>query len=94
MTWSDIGTIAPIVLAVMVAGAILIVDMVMPGRRGAIVVTALSGLMVVAVAILVQAGHTGSAFGGAYSLDSLTVFLDMLFVIIAALTILFGGDYL
>jgi NADH-quinone oxidoreductase subunit N len=94
MTWSDIGTIAPIVLAVLVAFAILIVDMAMPGRREAIVVTALSGLMVVALAILIQAGHTGSAFGGAYSLDSLTVFLDMLFVIIAALTILFGGDYL
>jgi hypothetical protein len=34
----------------------------------------------VAVAILIQAGHTASAFGGAYSLDNLTVFLDMLFV--------------
>ena len=94
MNWSDLGTIAPIVVAVMVAGAILIVDMAMPGRRDAILGTALSGLMLVALTILVQVGHTGSAFGGAYSLDNLTVFLDMLFVIIAALTILFGGDYL
>jgi NADH-quinone oxidoreductase subunit N len=94
MNWSDLGTIAPIVVAVMVAGAILIVDMAMPGRRDAILGTALSGLMLVALTILVQVGHTGSAFGDAYSLDNLTVFLDMLFVIIAALTILFGGDYL
>jgi NADH-quinone oxidoreductase subunit N len=94
MNWSDLGTIAPIVVAVMVAGAILIVDMAMPGRRDAILGTALSGLMLVALTILVQVGHAGSAFGGAYSLDNLTVFLDMLFVIIAALTILFGGDYL
>jgi NADH-quinone oxidoreductase subunit N len=94
MNWSDIGTIAPIVLAVMVAGAILIVDMAMPGRRNAIVGTALTGLMLVALAILIQAGHSGTAFGGAYSLDNLTVFLDMLFVIVAALTILFAGDYL
>ncbi len=43
---------------------------------------------------LLQAGRTETAFGGAYSLDNLTVFLDMLFVAIAALTILFAVDYL
>jgi NADH-quinone oxidoreductase subunit N len=94
MNWSDIGAIAPVVIAVLVAAAILIVDMAAPGRRDAIVVTSLGGLGVVAVAILIQAGHTASAFGGAYSLDNLTVFLDMLFVVIAAMTILFAGDYL
>jgi len=94
MSWSDIGTIAPVVIAVLVAAAVLIVDMAAPGRRGPIVVTALGGLALVAVSILIQAGHTGSAFGGAYALDNLTVFLDMLFVTIAALTIMFAGDYL
>ena len=94
MSWSDIGTIAPIVIAVLVAAAVLIVDMAMPGRRDAILVTSLGGLGLVAVAILVQAGHSGSAFGAAYSLDNLTVFLDMLFVVIAAMTIMFAGDYL
>jgi NADH-quinone oxidoreductase subunit N len=94
MNWSDIGTISPVILAVLVAAAILIVDMVVPGRRAPIIGTALVGLGFVAVAILVQAGHNGSAFGGSYSLDNLTVFLDMLFVIIAALTILFAVDYL
>jgi NADH-quinone oxidoreductase subunit N len=94
MNWSDIGTISPVVLAVLVAAAILIVDIVVPGRRGPIIGTALIGLGLVAVAILVQSGHNGSAFGGSYSLDNLTVFLDMLFVIIAALTILFAVDYL
>jgi NADH-quinone oxidoreductase subunit N len=94
MSWSDVGTIAPVVIAVLVAAAVLIVDMGAPGRREPIVVTALGGLGLVAVSILIQAGHTGSAFGGAYSLDNLTVFLDMLFVAIAALTIMFAGDYL
>ena len=94
MNWSDIGTISPVVIAVLVAAAILIVDIVVPGRRAPIIGTALIGLGLVAVAILVQAGHNGSAFGGSYSLDNLTVFLDMLFVIIAALTILFAVDYL
>ncbi len=94
MSWSDVGTISPVVIAVLVAAAVLIVDMGAPGRREPIVVTALGGLGLVAVSILIQAGHTGSAFGGAYSLDNLTVFLDMLFVAIAALTIMFAGDYL
>ncbi|MGA2513634.1 MAG: NADH-quinone oxidoreductase subunit N [Candidatus Limnocylindrales bacterium] len=94
MSWADVGTISPVVIAVLVAAAVLVVDMAVPGRRGPIVVTTLGGLAGVAAAIFVQAGHTGSAFGGAYSLDNLTVFLDMLFVVIAALTIMFAGDYL
>jgi NADH-quinone oxidoreductase subunit N len=94
MSWSDLGTISPVIIAVLVAAAILIVDMAAPRRRDAVLTTALGGLGAVAVAILVQAGHTGTAFGGAYTLDNLTVFLDFLFVVIAALTVLFAGDYL
>jgi NADH-quinone oxidoreductase subunit N len=94
MSWSDLGTIAPIIAAILVAAAILIVDLALPGRREAVLITALGGLAIVAVVILVQAGRTETAFGGAYSLDNLTVFLDMLFVSIAALTILFAVDYL
>ena len=33
MSWSDIGTISPVVIAILVAAAILIVDMAVPGRR-------------------------------------------------------------
>jgi NADH-quinone oxidoreductase subunit N len=94
MHWSDLATTAPVVIAILVAGAILIVDLAMPGRRRPILLTSLGGLMIVALAVLIQAGGRGSAFGGSYSLDSMTVFLDMLFVVIAALTILFAGDYL
>jgi NADH-quinone oxidoreductase subunit N len=94
MSWSDLGTISPVVIAVLVAAAILIVDMAAPNRRDAIVATALGGLGLVAAALVIQSGHVGTAFDGAYSLDNLTVFLDMLFVIIAALTIVFAVDYL
>jgi NADH-quinone oxidoreductase subunit N len=94
MSWSDLGTISPVIIAVLVAAAILIVDMAVPGRRDAATATALGGLTLVAVSLLTQVGQTASAFGGAYSLDNLTVFLDFLFVAIAALTILFATDYL
>jgi NADH-quinone oxidoreductase subunit N len=94
MSWSDLGTAAPVIVAVLVAAAILVVDLALPGRRDAAVTTALGGLAVLAIVVLLQAGRTGTAFGGAYSLDNLTVFLDFLFVTIAALTILFAVDYL
>lgn len=94
MTWSDVNTVMPVVAAVLVAAVILIVDLIMPGRRTATLWIAFIGLAVVAVRILLQAGQTETAFGGAYSLDNMTVFLDMLFVAIAALTILFAVDYL
>jgi NADH-quinone oxidoreductase subunit N len=94
VNWSDLGTISPVIAAVIVAAAILIVDMAVPGRRNAILVTALGGLLIVGAIILAQAGRTETAFGGAYALDNLTVFLDFLFVAIAALTLLFAVDYL
>jgi NADH-quinone oxidoreductase subunit N len=94
MSWSDIGTIAPVVAAVLVAAAIVIVDLMLPDRRDAIVATSLGGLAIVAVTILLGAGRPSTAFGGSYSQDNLTSFLDMLFVAIAALTILFAVDYL
>jgi NADH-quinone oxidoreductase subunit N len=94
MNWSDVGTIAPVIAAVLAAAAILIVDMVVPGRRAPILATSLGGLAVVAGIVLLQSGHSYSAFDNAYRLDNLTVFLDILFVAIAALTILFAADYL
>ncbi len=94
MSWNDLGTIAPLVAAVLTAAAVLIVDFIVPGNRRAAIGTALAGLAVVAATILALAGRTQMAFGGAYSLDNLSTFLDLLFVAIAVLTILFAGDYL
>ena len=38
--------------------------------------------------------NPASAFGGAYTVDALTTFLDLLFIAIVALTIAFAPDYL
>ena len=94
MNWSDLGTLAPIVVAVLTAAAVLVVDMAAPGRRAPAIAAALAGLTVVGLVVLSLAGHTETAFGGAYVVDALTAFLDLLFVAIAALTILFAADYL
>jgi NADH-quinone oxidoreductase subunit N len=94
MSWSDLVTVAPVVAAVLVAAAILIVDIIVPGRRNAAIATALGGLAIVGGIVLLQAGRVERAFDGAYSLDNLTIFLDVLFVAIAFMTILFAEDYL
>ena len=40
------------------------------------------------------AANPTTAFGGAYRLDALTTFLDLLFISIIAMTIVFAPDYL
>ena len=94
MTWADFSTVAPIVAAILVAGVILIVDIVRPGRNGPAVFVSLVGLGIVAAVVLWAGQTTGTAFSGAYTQDSLTTFLDILFVSIVALTIMFAPDYL
>jgi NADH-quinone oxidoreductase subunit N len=102
MTTGDLFTISPFIVAVGVAIAVLVADLVAPGRRTPALAVGLAGLAIVAVLTLIVgaaaagAGGTGrvTAFGGAYVVDGLTTFLDLLFVSIVAFTIVFGPDYL
>ncbi len=100
MSWQDFVTISPFVAAILTAAAILIVDLIRPGRTAVAVFTALAGLAITAlltitVGAAVSAGDAQStAFGGSYQVDALTTFLDVLFVAVIAMTILFGPDYL
>lgn len=99
---NDILAIGPFIAAVVVAIGVLIVDVIVPGKRGPVLVVSLGGLAVVAALIITTgsavAGGDGTArimaFGGAYVVDGLTTFLDLIFVGIVALTIVFGPDYL
>jgi len=90
----DLIAILPLVAAVLAAIAVLVVDLALPGRRSLIVLTALVGLAVVAAATVAVGGEVRRAFDGAYTVDALTTFLDLLFVAVIALTIVFGPDYL
>jgi NADH-quinone oxidoreductase subunit N len=102
-TFNDAATIAPFIAAILVAGAILVVDFVFPGRKVPALIASFAGLAVVAgLVVLVGQGCTGpagcmafpSGGDGAYVVDPLTTFLDLLFISIVALTIAFGPDYL
>ena len=98
MTAADVIAISPLIAAVLTASAILLVDLVWPGRSAAAVGTALVGLAITAfVTISVGAPAAATpmtAFGDSYTVDALTTFLDILFISIIALTIVFAPDYL
>lgn len=104
MTANEWLAIAPFVLVVALAMLVVVVDLVWPNRPDRVAVVALVGLMVTAV-VAVYAGPIAglgtqlppegqAVAGGVYVRDQLTVFLDLLFIVIAGLTILFAPDYL
>ena len=94
MSWQDLALISPLIAGVLTAAAILIVDLIRPGRTPVAVATALIGLAITGLLTIAVGSNPGSAFGGAYRVDALTTFLDLLFVAIITMTILFGPDYL
>ncbi len=98
MTFPDIVTIAPFIAAILLAIAILVVDFVFPGSKWPALVTTFAGLAVVAVLVVITGQTVSGAFPagaqGAYVVDPLTTFLQLLFISIVALTMAFAPDYL
>jgi len=97
MTFQELSTVAPFVVAILTAIAIMIVDLAWPNRSSLAVATALTGLAITAV-LVILVGGTGTtaqlAFGGTYKVDALTTFLQLLLIGVVALSIVFGPDYL
>ncbi len=94
MSPTDLTLIGPLIAAVLTAAAILIVDLVRPGKTSISVAVALIGLAITALVTIAVGTTPGEAFGGSYRVDALTTFLDLLFIAIIVMTILFGPDYL
>ena len=72
----------------------LLVDLALPGRSRIAIATALIGLGLTAALTLAVGATPASAFGGSYTVDALTTFLDILLIAVVALTIMFAPDYL
>jgi len=104
MTQNEWLAIAPFLIVSGLALLIILVDLIWPKRPVIVTGAAVVGL-VAAMIVTVAAGPIAglnsqlplegqSVFGGSYIQDQLTVFLDLLFMAIALLTILFAPDYL
>ena len=97
---TDILAISPFIATVLVAAAILVVDFALPGRRTPALIATFLGLAIVGALVALVPASVGAldksvkAFDGAYTIDPLTTFLDLLFVAIVALTVAFAPDYL
>src|SRR5512146_3385727 len=94
MTWSDVVTMGPFAAGVALAMAVLLVDVIKPGARSAVIGLSLVGLGLIAVLTVVTGETDATAFGGAYVVDGLTTFLDLVFIGIVAFTLVFAPDYL
>lgn len=94
MIIEDLLPILPLIAAVLTAAAILVVDLIRPGRDPAAIATALIGLGVTAAVTIIAGASPATAFGGSYTVDALTTFLDILFIAVVAMTIVFAPDYL
>ncbi len=104
MTQDEILAALPLLMVIGLAIAVIVVDMVVPGRDDVVSIVALGGLALTMVAIGVVGPLPGGVgllpaeglplVGGVYVRDQLTMFLDLLFVSIAILSLLFAVDYL
>ena len=94
MTYADAVTLAPFIAAILVACAVIVVDIIAPSRAVPALAAGFLGLALVAALTVVTGQTEATAFHGAYRVDALTTFLDILFVSIVALTLAFAPDYL
>jgi NADH-quinone oxidoreductase subunit N len=93
VTWNDAVTLAPFIAGILLATAILLVDFIAPGRKVPALFVSFAGLALVAALAVVTGQTEAEAFGGAYVVDPLTTFLDVLFIAIVTLTLAFAPDY-
>ena len=95
MNSGDVTAMLPLAATWALAFLVIAVDVIVPGRdRLASGIATIGALVVMAVTAALAPQAPQQAFGGAYVLDQLTVLLDLLFLSIAVLTLLFAPDYL
>jgi NADH-quinone oxidoreductase subunit N len=91
---AEVLAMTPFAAVVGLAILVVIVDMIWPHLDRAIGALAVGGLLVV-LAVTLWAGSPGTeAFDGAFVRDALTYYLDLIFLVIALLTVCFAPDYL
>ncbi|MGC8634673.1 MAG: NADH-quinone oxidoreductase subunit N [Candidatus Limnocylindrales bacterium] len=95
MNSGDVLTMLPLVAIWAVAFLVILADVILPGRdRVASAIAVIGTVVAMAITVVVAPQAPQQAFGGAYVLDQLTVLLDLVFLSIAILTLLFAPDYL
>jgi NADH-quinone oxidoreductase subunit N len=91
---AEMLAMTPFAAVVGLAILVVVVDMVWPRLDRAIGALAVGGLLAV-LGVTLWAGSPGTeVFDGAFVRDALTYYLDLIFLVIALLTVCFAPDYL
>ncbi|MBA3779216.1 MAG: NADH-quinone oxidoreductase subunit N [Chloroflexi bacterium] len=95
MTETDLVAISPLIFVIALAMLIIVADIIWPDRDDISTGLTVAGLLVGAgLTVLVAQSEAREIFAGAYVVDPLTSFLDVLFLAIALVTVLVAPDYL
>lgn len=91
----DWGMVLPQLIVLILAVLVSLLDAFLPKERHFTVITGVTlvGFGLALVALLRQAGETGSTFHGQFRLDGLTVFMNMVILIAAILTVMIAASY-
>lgn len=91
----DWGMVLPQLIVLILALVVSMLDAFLPKERHFTVITGvtIAGFGLALVALLNQAGETGSTFHGQFRLDGLTVFLNMVILVAAILSVMIAASY-
>ncbi|MCO5216158.1 MAG: NADH-quinone oxidoreductase subunit N [Thermomicrobiales bacterium] len=91
----DWGMVLPQLIVLVAAIVVSLLDAFLPKERHFTVITGvtLAGFGAAIVAQLSQRGETGTTFHGLFQLDGLTVFLNLVILVAAVLTVLISASY-
>ena len=90
----DFYYVLPEIILTFGALVLLIVDLILPKRDGAVFGVAIATLLATAAAVLSFAGVNVTASAGLLAIDSFSTFFKLVFLLSALMTVLMSGSYL
>ena len=91
----DWGMVLPQLIVLVLAVAVSMLDAFLPKARHYTVITGVTlvGFALALVALLMQSGESGQTFHGQFRQDGLTIFLSMVILVAAILTVMISASY-
>ena len=94
LTIDDFYYVLPEIILTFGALVLLIVDLILPKRDGAVFGVAIVTLLATAAAVLSFAGVNVTASAGLLAIDGFATFFKLVFILSAVMTVLMSGSYL
>ena len=94
LTIDDFYYVLPEIVLTFGALVLLIVDLILPKRDGAVFGVAIVTLLATAAAVLSFAGVNVTASAGLLAIDGFATFFKLVFILSAVMTVLMSGSYL